>query len=135
MHPKIWGSHAWVFIHSIGYSYPDNPSPIERTAIENFLKSLQHILPCKTCSALYKKDIPKLSLQITQASENKSNLIKWINEMHNKVNKNLNKKEFTDKEFDLYYNNSNKLNNSSNMKKILFIIFIIIVLILFYIFI
>ena len=64
MNPKIWGSHAWIFIHSIAYSYPENPSKDEKNAIIYFLWSLQHILPCKTCSELYKKDMKTMSYSI-----------------------------------------------------------------------
>ena len=134
MNPKIWGSHAWIFLHSIAYSYPENPSKIEKNAIINFLLSLQHILPCKTCSELYKKDMKIMKLNnnsIQKASLNRNNLILWINEMHNKVNKNLNKKEWTDEEYEKYYNRKEE---SQPYKYIIFII-IILIFILFYIFI
>ena len=41
-----------------------------------------------------------MSYSIKKASLNRQYLIKWVNEMHNKVNKNLNKKEWTDEQFE-----------------------------------
>ena len=131
MNPKIWGSHAWIFIHSIAYSYPENPSKEEKNAIIDFLNSLQFILPCKTCSKLYKDDIKTMMYSVNKASINRSNLIPWINEMHNKVNKNINKKEWTDKEFEKHYNS----HETSSMNKYLVFITLIILFILFYLFI
>lgn len=131
MNPKIWGSHAWIFLHSIAYSYPENPSKDEKKAIIDFLNSLKHILPCKTCSELYKKDIKIMSNSLKNASLNRNNLIKWINEMHNKVNKNLNKKQWTDEEFEKHYNSAEK----NVINKYMIVIIIIILFILFYIFI
>ena len=131
MNPKIWGSHAWIFLHSIAYSYPENPSEIEKNAIINFLLSLQHILPCKTCSELYKKDMKTMKFNIKTASLNKNNLVLWINEMHNKVNKNLGKKEWTDKQYENYYNK----NEESIFNKYIILIIIIALFLLFYIFI
>ena len=131
MNPKIWGSHAWIFLHSIAYSYPENPSKEEKKAIIDFLNSLKYILPCKTCSELYKKDLKIMSNSLKNASLNRNNLIKWINEMHNKVNKNLNKKQWTDEEFEKHYNSAEK----NVINKYIIVIIIIILFILFYIFI
>lgn len=131
MNPKIWGSHAWIFIHSIAYSYPENPSKDEKNAIYHFLWSLQHILPCKTCSELYKKDMKTMSYSIKKASLNREYLIKWVNEMHNKVNKNLNKKEWTDEQFEKHYNSDKE----NNINKYIIFILILILFVLFYIFI
>ena len=105
MNPKIWGPPGWIFLHSIAYGYPNNPTPEEKKAAINFLNSLGHMLPCKTCSELYKKDLVlfKKTNELKKAVENKTNLIKFINLIHNKVSKSLNKKQYSDAEYDNYY--------------------------------
>ena len=107
MNPKIWGPSGWLFIHSIALNYPDKPNKNEQEAIQQFLKSLAHLLPCKTCSELYKKDLPIIEkeMSLITASQNKTNLVKWVNLMHNQVNKNINKKTYTHEEYNKYYNN------------------------------
>ena len=120
MNPKKWGPSGWIFIHNIAYGYPINPSKAEQNAMIDFLTSLQHILPCKTCCELYKKDIKILPSLITNV-KNRNLVIKWVNQMHNKVNENLNKPIYTDKEYENYY-----LNNNSNVTTYIIIMLIII---------
>lgn len=125
MNPKKWGPSGWIFIHNIANGYPINPTQEEQQAMINFLTSLQHVLPCKTCSELYKKDI-KILPPLIDVVKNKNLLIKWVNQMHNKVNKNLNKPIYTDKEYENYY-----LNDKSNLTpyiiSILIIVFICVI--------
>lgn len=125
MNPKYWGPPGWVFIHSIAYGYPENPSSDEQLAMIDFLNSLQHILPCKTCSELYKKDIKELP-NLTSTVKNRDLLIKWVNKMHNKVNENLNKKQYSDKEYENYYYNNDNFNKKTNSNFYLIITLIIV---------
>ena len=30
MEPKVWGSHAWIFLHTITLNYPDEPSKFDK---------------------------------------------------------------------------------------------------------
>ena len=32
MNPKIWGPPGWIFLHSIAYGYPNEPSSDEKEA-------------------------------------------------------------------------------------------------------
>lgn len=127
MNPKIWGPSGWIFLHSIAYGYPNEPSSDEREAAINFFKSMGYMLPCKTCSELYKKDILVLEKthSLENAVQNKNNLIKWVNAMHNKVNENLNKKEYSDAEYDNYYKNMYE-NKTANFNYILLLLIIFI---------
>jgi hypothetical protein len=133
MNPKIWGASGWLFIHSIALNYPDNPTKNEKNAIKDFLKSLKYLLPCKTCSELYIKDFPLIEKQIplNKASENKTNLIKWVNLMHNQVNKNINKKTYSDEEYNNYYNNL--YNDSTNQNYYFYILIVLFVISIIYI--
>ena len=133
MNPKIWGSSGWLFIHSIALDYPDNPNKNEQQAIQKFLNSLQYLLPCKTCSELYKKDLPLIEKQMSlvTASKNKTNLIRWVNLMHNQVNININKKTYSDKEYYNYYNNL--YNNTNNINYFFIILSILFVFCVIYI--
>ena len=113
MNPKIWGPPGWIFLHSIAYGYPNDPTPDEKKAAINFFNSLGHMLPCKTCSELYKKDLVlfKKTNELKKAVENKTNLIKFINLIHNNVSKSLNKKQYSDVEYDNYYKNLPAINS------------------------
>ena len=131
MNPKIWGPHAWIFLHSIAYGYPENPTKNEQVNAKKFFESLGYMLPCKTCSTLYIKDIKKID-SIDNAVKNKNNLIKWVNQMHNKVNENLNKKQYSDSEYKNYYLN---MYTPINYNKYYFILFILVFFIIIYLYI
>ena len=127
MNPKIWGPPGWIFLHSIAYGYPNDPTPDEKKAAINFFNSLGHMLPCKTCSELYKKDLVlfKKTNELKKAVENKTNLIKFINLIHNNVSKSLNKKQYSDIEYDNYYKNMYE-NKTANFNYILLLLIIFI---------
>lgn len=128
MNPKIWGSHGWIFLHNIGYGYPDNPTIKEQLDAISFFNALGTILPCKTCSELYIKDIKKLPIE--DHVKTKTSLIKWINKIHNQVNKNLSKKQYTDEEYKQFYTKLDSSNNTINKSIYIIILILIFIIIL-----
>ncbi len=80
-----WGTHAWAFIESIALTYPVNPSVQEKQEYKEFFLSLQYVLPCPRCRNHYKENLTKHALN--DALKNRENLIKWVIDVHNEVNK------------------------------------------------
>lgn len=80
-----WGTHAWAFIESIALTYPVNPTPQEKAEYKEFFLSLQYVLPCPRCRNHFKSNIEKYPLN--DALKNRENLIKWVIDVHNEVNK------------------------------------------------
>ena len=37
MEAKIWGPHAWIFLHSITMAYPENPTDNDKKYMKIFL--------------------------------------------------------------------------------------------------
>ena len=93
MDPDIWGPHAWMFLHSVTLAYPENPTDIDKTNFEMFFNSLQPVIPCKKCSDNYKIHIEQDP--ISNHLNNKENLVKWLINLHNKVNRLNGKKDYT----------------------------------------
>ena len=87
--PNIWGPHAWKFMHYVSLNYPENPTIDNKNRYKNFYYSLQDILPCEKCRNNYKQNI--IDHPIDPHLENKNSLIKWVIDIHNKVNTELNK--------------------------------------------
>ena len=86
MKPEIWGPHAWIFLHSITFDYPDNPTKEVKEKYKGFFESLQDILPCEKCRNHYKKNIKKYPLN-EYVLKNRKNLIEWLIDLHNIINK------------------------------------------------
>jgi hypothetical protein len=84
--PEEWGPSAWRFLHYITFSYPDKPSNIDKKNMKTFFLSLQHILPCEKCRFNFSKHISVFPLNETVLNS-RFNLINWLINVHNEVNK------------------------------------------------
>jgi len=89
----IWGPCAWFFLHTISFNYPVNPTKEEKKHYMAFLKSLQYVLPCKSCRENYIKNIKVKETKLTMAvMKDRETLSRWLCKLHNKINCQLDKK-------------------------------------------
>lgn len=91
--PIIWGPHMWVFLHTLSFEYPDNPTDKEKDHYYTFFKTLKYILPCTVCKKHYTTFFD--NNPIRSSLNNKDSLIRWVLKSHNNVNKSNNKPEWT----------------------------------------
>lgn len=102
--PNIWGPSAWNFIHYVALAYPMKPSEKKKQEYFNFYNNLHTILPCPSCSDNYKEHLKEIPLT-KDIFENNESLFRWTVQIHNLVNKDKNKKEYTFEEaLDIYIN-------------------------------
>lgn len=80
-----WGTHAWAFIESIALTYPVNPTLQDKSDYKDFFISLQNVLPCPRCRNHYKENLKKHP--INKALTSREDLIRWVIDVHNEVNK------------------------------------------------
>ena len=59
MDPRIWGPHTWFFLHTLTFSYPDQPGEDDKRKMYTFFTNLADILPCSVCKIHYKENIEK----------------------------------------------------------------------------
>ena len=81
MNPKIWGPHAWIFLHSITFNYPSKPTLQDINHYKNFFNNLKYILPCNNCQNHYKNNIDKYPLT-DEILSSKQKLINWLINIH-----------------------------------------------------
>ena len=106
--PKIWGPHGWKFLHYVSLGYPDKPTDKEKMYYKNFYYSLQNVLPCEKCAQNYKKNI--IEYPIDNHLQNRDSLVKWVIDIHNKVNYELGKPQLDYEEaISLYLNEESKM--------------------------
>ena len=118
---KIWGPSIWKSIHYITMGYPDNPTDTDKENYKNFLTMYKNVLPCHICSINYENHL--LINPITEtALSSRENLVKWGIDMHNIVNKMLNKPILN---YDQAYNLLNKPNLSNNYPILLYLIIMV----------
>lgn len=87
--PRYWGAKFWFTMHTIAYFYPDDPTRDEMMHAKNFYESLKVLLPCPGCAQHYSELVEKMPLH--GAVTSRMNLITWVNDVHNEVNKRLGK--------------------------------------------
>ena len=93
MHPEFWGPSGWKFLHSITFQYPMKPTIDDKAHYKEFFNSLKYTLPCQKCAYHYAKHIRKYP--IDSALNSKDDLVKWLINIHNEVNKSLGKREYS----------------------------------------
>ena len=89
--PDIWGPHGWKFMHYVTLGYPDHPTHNDKQNYKNFFQSLQNVLPCAKCAQNYKKNLNESP--IDNNLETRDHLVKWLIDIHNKVNLETGKSE------------------------------------------
>jgi len=128
---KIWGPQAWTFLHTITLNYPDNPTNQDKNNYYSFFSNLKHVLPCEKCKNHYNENFNKYNLE--QNLNSKDDLVKWLIDIHNEVNKSNDKKIWT---YDEVYNEYNNIYNPSNTVNniIIFVIILIFFIFIFFLF-
>jgi hypothetical protein len=87
----VWGPAMWHYIHAMSFNYPVNPTPENKTQYKDFVYNLRNVLPCKYCRINLTNNLKKKPLLMCHM-KNRSTFSKYIYELHELVNKMLNKK-------------------------------------------
>jgi len=123
INPNIWGPSGWKFLHYISLGYPDNPTDRDKQNYKNFFYSLSNVIPCQKCSNNFKKNLN--DYPIDNSLDNRESLSKWLIDIHNSVNQELNKPILDyNTAIDLYPIKQSNLNNK--YYKFLILLFILI---------
>jgi hypothetical protein len=89
--PCWWGSSLWQTIYFITAVYPKNPSNDQMESINNFFKSLKHILPCNGCQESYNiiSCETNTNIDCLENFKTKEKLIHFVFNLRNKINNKL----------------------------------------------
>ena len=127
MEPNIWGPAGWTFLHSVTFKYPENPSDLEKQKYYNFFNSLKNVLPCPTCQEHYENNFEKIPIRL----ENREELIEWLIDLHNEVNRMNGKRVYTyDEVYDIYNDMYGEGEKSKKSPDYLFILLLLAILVI-----
>jgi len=128
--PDLWGGHGWIFLYSMAFAYPNNPTEEEKADATKLITSLRSMLACMNCKNNYKIHLAKLLNN--DFNKSKKNLIMFLVDMENAVNVTLGKKRRSyDEAVDYYHNKIYKKN--SNYRTIILIVIIALLLFVIYV--
>jgi hypothetical protein len=94
--PNIWGPSTWTFIHLIVLAEPEPLNTIRLDYYHNLFQLLTHLLPCEKCRNHLSENLQKL--KPIKSLKTKRELFDWTVELHNLVNKIIDKKEWKQEE-------------------------------------
>ena len=86
----VWGPAMWHYIHAMSFNYPVNPSLNDKINYKKFVYNLRNVLPCKYCRINLTNNLKKKPLLLCHM-KNRGTFSKYIYELHEVVNKMLNK--------------------------------------------
>lgn len=84
--PKVWGPHAWIFIHTIASQYPNHPTADDKQKFKTFFTILSYVLPCTQCGMNMMTYIQQNYTAFLRAFDNRQSLFNWTVNFHNFVN-------------------------------------------------
>lgn len=86
----VWGPSQWHVLHTMSFNYPVNPTTKDKQNYRNYILSLKNVLPCGKCRENLKENFKKLPLKM-EHMKNRHTFSKYIYDLHELVNKMLNK--------------------------------------------
>ena len=99
--PSTWGPFYWHTMHITALGYSNKPNYSEKRAAKEFYESFVHLLPCPVCRGHYAKHLK--ANPISPSLDSNQDLFKWTVLIHNLVNKDLGKSEYTELEAINFY--------------------------------
>jgi len=87
----VWGPSLWHYLHIMSFNYPVEPCEKDKKYYKEFLLNLKNVLPCKYCRINLKHNFKTLPLTANDL-KTRENFAKYIYNLHELVNKMLNKK-------------------------------------------
>lgn len=94
LNPKIWGPHAWAFMHSVTLAYPKEPTRTDKINYRNFFHAIHPVLPCDSCRRHAAQNMQSVPLT-DEALASRTSLVRWCIDLHNEVNKMGHKKQLS----------------------------------------
>ena len=92
-----WGPAGWIFLHSIGFSYPEaTPTMEEKESMYKFLVHTGEVLPCRRCRRHYAAFVrTHLSDPYCAVLADRESLSRFLVDLHNDVNRRLGRPEMS----------------------------------------
>jgi hypothetical protein len=85
---EFFGPCAWKFLHAVSFTYPENPTELDKERYREFYSLLMHVIPCPGCRMSYAQKWNTYPIQL----ESREALSKWVYDIHDKVNTSVGKK-------------------------------------------
>jgi hypothetical protein len=131
MNQNIWGPSMWFSLHTITFSYPIQPSELEKANYKIFFENFKNVIPCSVCKKNYIRHLKEHPIDNYLSTRKK--IVYWLIDLHNMVNVETGKKiidyDIVIKKYEKIYkkkiiidddktescNNSNQIDSCNNL--------------------
>jgi hypothetical protein len=89
LNPKIWGPPFWFTLQTISINYPTSPNETTKKKYYDFIQNIPLFIPDDSFGNKFVElldDFP-----VTPYLDSRTSFMKWINFIHNQINKKLGK--------------------------------------------
>lgn len=84
------GRNTWSLLHTMAAQYPMLPTKEDKSNMKEFINLMSILYPCSYCAKEFREDMKELPPKL----DSRKALSLWFCQIHNKVNKKLNKPQF-----------------------------------------
>lgn len=88
----IWGPHYWFVLHTIAFNYPKHPTAIQKKVHYRLIHNLHEFLP-DPAKGLYVRVLNRHP--VLPSLDRREDFVKWMNDLHNMINRSTKKPVFT----------------------------------------
>jgi len=81
--PDEWGPPLWKEMHQRTIDYPRNPTLHDKQEIAVYFRDIVDRLPCEKCKQHYQDQLRRRPIPVN----NRDDLIHWLIDIHNEVNR------------------------------------------------
>jgi hypothetical protein len=87
----VFGPVLWFLLSCVARNYPVNPTPLQKKKHQLFIEVLEYILPCGSCRDNYAGNLVSAQWDPDIHLKDRQSFSRFINHLHNIVNKMLHK--------------------------------------------
>ena len=91
--PDIWGPHYWFFLLTTALAYPHSPTNITKKKYYNLIRDFHLFIPDTKIGKEFDELITLYP--VSPYLDNRNSFVRWVNFIHNQINKNLKKDEMS----------------------------------------
>lgn len=102
---RSWGPHTWYLMHYLSFTW-------DKSLVKLYIKFfhlLKETIPCHVCYTNFKNKLSNPNYSIESNCKNKERMIKWIIDLHNKVNISNKSKTYSVNQIKNMYLNNGKI--------------------------
>jgi FAD-linked sulfhydryl oxidase len=90
--PEIFGPKLWYLLHTSAASYPEKPDAYTTREMTFMIIGLPALVPCSICKSHVRSWLQYNQLRIKNAVKSRETLFSLFVDLHNSVNRRLNKR-------------------------------------------